>query len=538
MTRFLNNLGDRVNPIVVKEMRQAVNSRFVAGMLVLFLGIELIVLTLMLVFNMDEKQTLDLRLGRQIFAATQGILLVSCMLLIPILTGGRLASERSDVNVDLLFISSLSPRAIMMGKCCAAAALAILIFSALRPFMTFAYLLRGLDIPTIVVVLTGDFLAVLLGTMFALFIASIPANIGIRILLGLFAIVCLGIMTVSFLSYTSIDLMLDIQADKQSGMFWLGFAGICGGIFGGIGLLFFWATALISPPASNRAFLVRLYAVALWLYLIASGAVWSLIEENEGPMSACGLFATLLFSLQMLIATSERDHLGHRVLHRIPRSPLLRLPAFLFTSGAAGGFLFAIVGCIATVAVMYLWRVLNPTITSRHSDEGVLMVCMLLPVYTYCYCMTAVILRRLLRSASFKFSLTWLLACIIFGLSCLLPFIAHAALFARYRSMYEPETMWVFLPSAPVMIGEAVSERDNYLEMTIPFLVLWVVAVTAINAPWLIGQVIRFKPPTKRADDADEDKDDGGVDYVIRKREARQSRRGRAKRDVELDDDA
>src|SRR5205823_2409124 len=126
MTRFLKSLGDRVNPIVVKEVRQAVNSRLVSGCVLLLLGVQLAVMVLMLTGRrMPGDSDLDTRAGRDVFTFVQGILLGACMLLIPILTGGRLAVEKSDTRVDLLFITSLSPRAILAGKLAAATALAL-----------------------------------------------------------------------------------------------------------------------------------------------------------------------------------------------------------------------------------------------------------------------------------------------------------------------------------------------------------------------------------------------------------------------------
>ncbi len=50
------------------------------------------------------------------FTFVQGILLGTCLVIIPAMTGVRLAVERSDVNVDLLFISSLSPRAVLWAS--------------------------------------------------------------------------------------------------------------------------------------------------------------------------------------------------------------------------------------------------------------------------------------------------------------------------------------------------------------------------------------------------------------------------------------
>ena len=105
------------------------------------------------------------------------------MLLVPAYAAIRLAGERSDHNVDLLFISTLRPRSIIAGKFFAALVLAILVFSTCAPFMTFTYLLRGIDIPTILIVLGFDLLGMLLSTIIALFVAAVPGprDCGIRL---------------------------------------------------------------------------------------------------------------------------------------------------------------------------------------------------------------------------------------------------------------------------------------------------------------------------------------------------------------------
>src|SRR5262249_53147560 len=136
----------------------------------------------------------NLYAGREIFEVLQGILLGTCMLLIPTYAGVRLAAEHSDSNVDLLFISTLRPRAIIAGKFQAPVVLILLILSACAPFMTFTYLLRGIDIPSILLVLGLDFLAVLLGTQLAIFLGAVPANWGLKVLLGLAGLGCLGLL--------------------------------------------------------------------------------------------------------------------------------------------------------------------------------------------------------------------------------------------------------------------------------------------------------------------------------------------------------
>jgi hypothetical protein len=177
----------------------------------------------------------DLRAGRDMFTFVQGILLGTCMVLIPALTGVRLAVERSDVNVDLLFISSLTPRAVVAGKLVAAGALALLIFSACAPFMTFAYVMRGLDVPTILVVLTADYLAVMASTALAVFLASVPANRGLRIFLGVAGFMAMCYMGAALLAGSSAFLRYGAGFDTAEWEFWAGFAGVATLVVGAIG---------------------------------------------------------------------------------------------------------------------------------------------------------------------------------------------------------------------------------------------------------------------------------------------------------------
>src|SRR5262249_24721096 len=148
---FLERLDDSLNPIVVKELRQAVQSRFVVVALLLFLSLQLLILGLYLVFGYGARSAdmESVNAGREGFLVLQGVLLGTCLLFIPLYAGVRLAAERSDTNVDLLFVTALKPRAIVRGKLFSAVVLVLLIFSACAPFMTFTYLLRGIDMPTI-----------------------------------------------------------------------------------------------------------------------------------------------------------------------------------------------------------------------------------------------------------------------------------------------------------------------------------------------------------------------------------------------------
>src|SRR5438067_2372499 len=303
MTAFLARLGDRINPIVVKEARQAVNSRLVASALLLLLGVQLAVMAVMLVLDRPaaagaESPVLDLRAGREVFIRVQGILLGTCLLLIPLTTGIRLGVERSDVNVDLLFISSLTPRAIIAGKLVAAVAVALMIFSACAPFMMFAYVLRGLDVPSIDVVLTADLVAMLVATMFAVFLASVPATRGFRLFLGVFGFIGLCYLGGGTLALGTAFLEGEVNEDPSSGEFWAAFAGLAVAVLGFVGLMFVWSVAMVSPPASNRALPVRVYTLGYWLAAAVGCVIWGRHLDHAVAASVWGVFGAILFSLQ------------------------------------------------------------------------------------------------------------------------------------------------------------------------------------------------------------------------------------------------
>ena len=89
-TRF----DDAMNPIVVKELRQAVKGRFLSAMLTLFLIVQLVALGVAIMI-IDDVQS-DFGAGRAVCTTMLVILSLTCMLFIPINTGVRLAFERSD----------------------------------------------------------------------------------------------------------------------------------------------------------------------------------------------------------------------------------------------------------------------------------------------------------------------------------------------------------------------------------------------------------------------------------------------------------
>lgn len=508
--RFIDRIDDLLNPIVVKELRQAVKSRSVMSVLTLFLVVQLCILLVNLVFDESRGANTDvLHAGRQIFQILQGILLGTCMLLIPAYAGVRLATEHSETNVDLLFISTLRPRNIIAGKLQAAVVLIMLVFSACAPFMTFTYLLRGIDIPSIILILILDFLTVMLCTQAAIFIGSVPANPGLKLLLGLLG---LGLLVMMFV-YTvlaSIGIMeLGLGSLMDTVEFWLG-AGSTALVVAAItGLLFVWTVAIVSPPSVNRALPVRLYLVAFWL---ATGGAAALLTRHfhEPPfLYVWAMVISGLLCIQILVSINEREQWGMRVARTIPRRWWLRGPAFLLYSGSAGGVLFAVLLFILTIASISLpfeyWVDLRSAPrAAREIEVGrrIALGLILAGLYIFDYSLLAVWLRNTLLSVSIKPIHTWVLALVVWALTFAIVYPLILLFQKDEYNMGHLNPWWeISNPFATIFTcvveadrrGEAAAFRDDCFA----FLIGWGVLMLLGCLPWMLRQAKRFHPPEK-----------------------------------------
>ena len=258
-------LDDRINPIVVKELRQAVKSRFIVGVLLLMLAI-LVATLLLFVMNEPNLGLASSGEGRDLFMIFQATLLGLTMLFVPVYLGARLTAERSSATSDLLYVTTLRPSSIIWGKLVAGMAVTGLVFAVCVPFMVVTYLLRGIDPPTVLFVLALDAMLVLSASTLAIFLGALPVGWPVKILLGLVA------SAVGFAAFVGITGNVIYELSRSgigsamiSSEFWWGVLGVGSLWLSVIGLVFFLTVAMIAPATSNRAFPVRLYLSVAWL---------------------------------------------------------------------------------------------------------------------------------------------------------------------------------------------------------------------------------------------------------------------------------
>ena len=513
-------LDDRLNPIVVKELRQAVKSRLVVAILMLFLGIQLFLLGVFLV-NREARGEMAVvwTAGAEAFLIQQIILLWTIAIIVPAYAAVRMGAERSDHNVDLMFSSTLSPGSIVWGKFFATLLLGMLVFSACAPFMTFTYLLRGIDIPTILTTLAMDLLAMLFSTISALLLASLP---GTRVLkfvycfIGFLFLVWLTFM----LSFASFALVEDASGLEATIEYWPVTACFVAGLFAVMGLFYSYAVAVISPPTSNRMFPVRLFLAGLVVVTLTAVAVSSFFVVPDirfAPVIMFLFLITPVLFFQLWISICEREHLGPRVLRAIPRSALLRPFAFLLFTGSAGGVLFSALAIGASLGFCALLLRASPSSASPMSNRTeemawlALLVHGLLALYVYCYGQSAVLIRHYLLGNHIRPGFTWVIAALLIGLGTTLPpMVAYFAYNDQMR--YNNDIGWWYVPNPFIGYLELFTDgrRSGYRyadfdTICVWFLATWASLVTLLSMPWVAEQIRAFHPPRSKPETGNEE---------------------------------
>ena len=477
--------NDWLNPIVVKESRQVVQGRFLIVVLSCFLCLQLLIVGL---FLTDDAVAVSFNTGLNMFRVLLGILLGTCLLFVPAYTGLRLASERADANVDLMFITTLRPGSIIWGKFFAGLVLTILLYSACMPFMTFTYLLRGVDLPSVFILLAFNFIVVAVSIQCGILIGCIPANRVFKVILGVGWLVVTFIAFVSLLAATFTPgglLDAGIGSQLDSWEFWRGALGALIGGLALIGILALLSIALISPMSTNRALPVRSFVTAVWLLTGTGAAIWSIGISDFIPILVWAYLHIFLYSIGLFIAVSERENLGQRIRQTIPRKWALRPLAFLFYSGAAGGVVWSSLNIAVTLLSTVGWLTVFPYMRTGDYAESVGALTSL-GLYAFTYTLGASLIRRRFLADRVASSYTWVVALILVGITTT---IVPLGLFFLYGNWNKE---WLVASPLGALL---FSDTKGYVSNSIGIATVCAVFVGALSLPWFISRIGDFRSP-------------------------------------------
>ncbi len=140
----LEAASERLNPILIKEVRQALrgpNFRR-AYLCVIAIAGAFGVWQLLSGYNSGSWSNL----GERLFIAQYWALAIGLCALLPIQAYQTLGTEREEHTLELLLLSGLSPGQIVNGKLISVLAQGLVVLSAFLPLIALAYLLRGIDL--------------------------------------------------------------------------------------------------------------------------------------------------------------------------------------------------------------------------------------------------------------------------------------------------------------------------------------------------------------------------------------------------------
>ncbi len=139
----LERWSERTNPVLVKEVRAALRGRtFMIGFVILLM-LALIVSTIAMVATTSDE---GIPSGAGYLGAVSVVFMLGTMVLVPFMAMAAMSAEHEDSALEMLQLSGLAPGRVVFGKLAGAAVQASLIYAACLPFLSFAFLLPGTDL--------------------------------------------------------------------------------------------------------------------------------------------------------------------------------------------------------------------------------------------------------------------------------------------------------------------------------------------------------------------------------------------------------
>ena len=333
------SLGDRLNPILVKEVRQALRGRYFRGLFWLTLGVATLT-GLFVVAEAASREAVE-RVGGLFFMWMFACMSAAVHCFTPFSAFLSTSAEHDENTHDLLVLSNLRPRQIVSGKLLSALIQALLYYSTFGPFLVFAYLLNGVDLLVIGVTLGSSVVLCVALSLAGIALASLTAARALRIVL--MAMFGAGLVAVWGMTMGMAYEMVEQPQMLRSSDTLLGFGSfalamvVAAALFGAV------AGSRLAHAEENRSSRLRLFAT---LTVLISGA-WSVgmvhWQHDRKFALAGAVLSILVVGLIWLFAITEPRELGRRVAAHAPRStPLALLAAPWLPGHGRGALLMAI----------------------------------------------------------------------------------------------------------------------------------------------------------------------------------------------------
>lgn len=352
-------IDDRLNPILVKEVRQALRGRYFK----VTYGLTLIAATLVGIVCLMAADS-GQEVGQAYFVGIYMCMASAMMGLVPFQAFVAASGSGRGGRAELLQLTALRPRQIVAGRLLSSLVQSGLVLAALAPFLALSFLLPGVDLTVLLFVVVYTLIFSACVSCVTLSASFLTENRLLRVLLMVilggfqFSLVSSAVAGVTEILRNSSDLQ-DIEAQ------------IALSIFAGIAIFiatfaFIGGTLRISHPEENRSTPLRL--LMLGFAVVGMTGTYAAMHWAPHPEAEAFVVAYLALGFAMLLPaglfSGESERLGRRVQVTAPKNALVGLLATPLMPGGGNGALFN----MALLAFFGAFMMLFPTVDPDSGD--------------------------------------------------------------------------------------------------------------------------------------------------------------------------
>jgi hypothetical protein len=354
---WLERTSDRLNPLVVKEVRQLARGREFHFSFGISLLIGLAVASMGAADAADGSGTS----GGWTFAALMVCLAILGLAAVPLGAFNALRNERLEQTLELITLTALSPRRVVIGKLLAQVVKLATLFAGLAPFVAMSFLLGGIDFATILVSIAILFMWSIWACAACLFLSSLFKTRamsgflfgGVGIVLLLVLLVFGGGRIAYFFAMGGASAM-----GVAGAAFWWGLTMTTSFCLVTMVNLVLLAENRLSLPSENRITPLRIGLFVQFLLVVG----WALSYINETGASGLktgfwmlAVLGGLHLALVAMFAVTEDLVLPRRVLMRMQSRPAWqRLFAMFFPGGGRGAVYILLQMALLVIAAWLL----------------------------------------------------------------------------------------------------------------------------------------------------------------------------------------
>lgn len=345
---LVTRLVDRLNPILVREVQQSLNGKaFLSTLAVSLMGVVVVGLTASGGVSRGES-------GFSTFVLALQLLTPIIVLAVPMVAFLSMRQEVTAGTVEHLLLSKLGPGVIVRGKLYASLVQLVLFLAVFGPLIGMTYLLRGVDVPTIVEMLGLAGLAGFVACAFGIMMGALSRWQAVRALpllvtAAALVLACVGLEGGMSSIVTTVSYAVARANSGELGLSPLGMAWAPAAV--SVVLFSVTAAASLAHPNENRSTVFRVLAVLLFVSAIA-WMTWMdqrfrrLAGSGRSDLEDIAPWVSIFFAWFLIpwwyFASTEAEPLSVRVRTRVPKHRVLAFLAAPWLPGGGRGYLFSI----------------------------------------------------------------------------------------------------------------------------------------------------------------------------------------------------